>query len=196
MIAPSYWNLLGFSQAEDIMANNNINKWKWFEATNWVDTDESITVPLIYPELKDIFPAEWSTLANWAFSEYKNVKTNDLLIVTQCKNWKNALAYYKNWKLTLATYVSIWTSRHKTVSWEYNLTLDQIRRRSHKYQNSAMPYSINITGWFFLHQGWSNGKPQSHWCVRVPGFYQKWLYEHLPKTGSKIILNWLYFPTL
>ena len=195
MIAPSYWNLLWFSQATDIMTNNNA-KWKEFDVTNWVDEKESISIPLIYPELADYFPADWSSLANGAFSKYKDVKANDLIVVTQCKNWKNALAYYKNWKLTLATYVSIGTRWRRTVSWEYDLKHDQIRRRSHRYHNSAMPYSIWITWGYYLHQGWSNWKPQSHWCVRVPGLYQKWLYEHLPKENSKIILDWLYEPTL
>ena len=106
MIAPSYWNFLWFSQADDIMSNNN-HKWKDFEATNWVDANETLNVPLIYPELKGYFPEDWGSLAKWAFSNYKDVKAKDLLIVTQWKKRKNALAYYKNWKLTLATYVRV-----------------------------------------------------------------------------------------
>lgn len=194
MIAPSYWNLLGYSQAEDIIKTYNGLHTANFNASDWVDQKDTLSIPLIYPELKAYFPEDLDSLMK-NFSEYANETANDLIIVSQCDNWKNALAYYKNWKLRLATYVSIWTARRKTVSWAFELTHDRIRRRSRRYHNSAMPYSIWITWWYYLHQWWSNWKPQSHGCVRVPWLYEKWLYENLP-ANTKIILSGLYTPTL
>ena len=136
----------------------------------------------------------WDFL-NKFLPEYKNETGNDIIIVTQCKNGKNALWYYKNWKLKLATYVSIWTKHRATIKGKYYLKHDQIRRRSRRYHNSAMPYSISIKWWYYLHQWWSNWEPQSHWCVRVPWLYQKWLYENIPD-WTIIILDWLYKPTI
>ena len=195
MITPSYGNLLWFSQAEEIMKKYNSKKDKLFDANTVINADETIQIPLIYPELKSYFPKKWSDLAQ-KFPDYKNVVGNDLIIVTQCDNWKNALAYYKNWKLTLATYVSIGTRNRKTVTWEFDLKHDRIRRRSRRYHNSPMPYSMWITGGFYLHQWWSNWLPQSHGCTRVPGLYEWWLYNNLPTDGTKIILDGLYTPTL
>lgn len=69
-----------------------------------------------------------------------------------------------------------------------------------------MPYALHIKGGYFLHQGRSDGTPMSHGCIRVPGLYQKRIYENLPKRipnkedGENhiptIILDGLYSPTL
>jgi len=193
MIIPSYGNLLWFSQAESIVSDTT--KWKNFNVKDVVNKDDTIKVPLIYPELRNYLPNTWMELKKGVFSDYQDIEAQDLLIVTQCQNGKNALAYYKNWKLTLATYVSIGTLRNKTITWEYTLSHDRIRRKSRKYNSSAMPYSICITNGFYLHQGRSDGTPLSHGCVRVPGLYIKYLYENLP-SDSKIILYGLYEPTL
>lgn len=45
-----------------------------------------------------------------------------------------------------------------------------------KYK-APMPYAIQIKDGYFMHQGTSDGTPRSHGCIRVPGLYQKWLYE-------------------
>lgn len=192
MITPSYGNLLGHSQSSTIMMDMNNKKT---ENNEQLWENESINVPLIYPELRNYFPEDLKELLNKFLPEYKNETGNDIIIVTQCKNGKNALWYYKNWKLKLATYVSIWTKHRATIKGKYSLKHDQIRRRSRRYHNSAMPYSILIKWWYYLHQWRSNWKPQSHWCVRVPWLYQKWLYENIPD-WTVIILDWLYKPTI
>ena len=192
MITPSYGNLLWHSQSTTIMMDMNNKK---IENHDCISENESITIPLIYPELKSNFSDDLWDFLNKFLPEYKNETGNDIIIVTQCKNGKNALWYYKNWKLKLATYVSIWTKHRATIKGKYSLKHDQIRRRSRRYHNSAMPYSILIKWWYYLHQWRSNWKPQSHWCVRVPWLYQKWLYENIPD-WTVIILDWLYKPTI
>ena len=104
-----------------------------------------------------------------------------MLVVTKVWEGRNALAYYENGILKMATHVSIWLPYRKTITGAYDLSHDMIFRRSRKFDNAAMPYALHITEGFFLHQWWSDGQPRSHWCIRVPGLYQKWLYEHLPK---------------
>lgn len=189
MIEPTYGNLLWYSQTEYIM--RQLNKKNGVESSDWITGNEVIDVPMVYPELKNEFSENLSALLSKSFPEYKNETTKNMVIVTKCKNGKNALAYYKNWKLKLATYVSIGKLRTKTITGKYQLTPDQIRRRSKKYKRSPMPYSMLIDWWFFLHQWWSNWNPQSHWCVRVPGLYQKWIYENVP-SWTTIVLGWLY----
>jgi len=201
MISPSYWNFLWFSQAETII--NDYNKGhKHIQPTDWVSTDETLTIPFIYPELKSYFPENWSDLVTM-FPEYKDISENDLIFIARCDNWKSALSYYKNGKLKLATYVSLGNPHIRkairTTSWVFTLKIDIERRRSNAYWRSPMPYSIHVewawNWWVFLHQwkvDWSN---LSHWCCRVPWLYQQYLYQNLPKY-SKWILHNLYTPTL
>ena len=201
MIAPTYWNLLWYNQAETII--NNYNKWhRLIKPTDWVSADETLNIPLIYPELKSYFPENWSEVIT-EFPEYRGIFESDLLFVARCDNWKSALAYYKNGKLKLATYVSLGNPKLKkaiaTPSWIFTLIKDNIRRRSTSFWNSPMAYAIHIlwawNGWVYFHQWWLNWFDQSHWCWRSPWAQQKYLYEHLPKQ-SKCVLHDLYNPTL
>lgn len=161
--------------------------------------NEEITFPLIYPELEAFFPKKLETLLLYpSFEKYSNQMMKHTIIVSCCENGKTALAYYENWKLKLATYVSAWTKNHKTIKGKYPLNHSSIYRRSQKYNRAPMPYSLNINWGYFLHQWRSNGNPQSHGCIRVPGLYIKWLYEHLPRSQKEtiIVLEDLYTPTL
>lgn len=109
MIQPNYGNLLGFSQAENIMRDyNDLPDSVEFSATKRLESKDKIRFPLIYPELEGYFPKERETLClNESFSKYQDIKANHLFVVSRCKNGKNALAYYEYRKLKLATYVSI-----------------------------------------------------------------------------------------
>lgn len=178
-----------------------------FSAKTRLKNEDKIRFPLIYPELKHYFPDSLKNLwqNNEAFLPYKRENIDHLLIVSKCENGKNALAYYEQGRLKMATYVSIGNPRTKTIRGSFPVKHDAIFRRSRKYQNAAMPYSLHIKGHYFLHQGWSDGSPRSHGCIRVPGLYQKWLFEHLPILNSEtiekdkiptIILEGLYTPTL
>ncbi len=109
MIQPNYGNLLGFSQAENIMRDyNGLPDSVEFSATKRLESKDKIRFPLIYPELEGYFPKERETLClNESFSKYQDIKAAHLLVVSRCENGKNALAYYERGKLKLATYVSI-----------------------------------------------------------------------------------------
>lgn len=98
----------------------------------------------------------------------------------------------------MTSYVSIGTNNHKTVEGHYSITPDAIFRRSRKYDSAPMPYALHITGGYFIHQGVSDGTPRSHGCIRMPGLYQKRLYEYIKKQAQKpeIIMTGLYQPTL
>jgi len=197
MITPNYWNLLGYSQAETIMKDYNNNWDKPFDAYDRLSENETINIPLIYPELKSYFPENRSELAK-KLPEYETINKPHLTVVTQLDNWKNALAYYKNWKLKVATYVSIGKGK-RTPTWKYTLKRDSVFRRSREFNNAPMANAMHIDwAWkwgVFTHQWESNGYTLSHWCIRVPWFYQHYLYYELPEE-STIVLVGLYTPTL
>ena len=197
MIVPNYWNLLGYSQAETIMKNYNNNWDKPFDVYDRLSENDTINIPLIYPELKSYFPENLSELSK-KLPEYETINDPHLNVVTQLDNWKNALAYYKNWKLKVATYVSIGKGK-RTPTWEYTLKRDSVFRRSREFNNAPMPNAMHIDwAWkwgVFTHQWEGNGYPLSHWCIRVPWFYQHYLYYELPEE-STIVLVGLYTSTL
>lgn len=185
-------NMLWATQAKTILSQYNTNN---IEQKNFIEQLESwITIPLIYPELKTIFPATLSELkTSPAFQKilekhnYKLDKPHIILII-KTENGKNALAYYAEDKLAMATYTSLGTRNHKTIKGEFWLRHDNIFRKSMKYK-APMPYAIQIKDGYFMHQGTSDGTPRSHGCIRVPGLYQKWLYEQLQNKTSKIIIH-------
>ncbi len=80
----------------------------------------------------------------YKFSNY-NFSNPNTLILLKTKSGRHALAYYQKGKLTMASFVSIGTAEHKTISGQYTITPDQIRRRSRKYKNAPMPYSLHIS---------------------------------------------------
>lgn len=59
---------------------------------------DHLTIPNIYPDLHNYFPAALDQLlSNKPFQEYKNkITSSDVVVITRCENQKAALAYYKN----------------------------------------------------------------------------------------------------
>lgn len=97
MITPNYGNLLGFSQAETILRGYNAFPDSLeFSPVQRVEVEETINIPLIYPELKEYFPEKRdSLLYDKDFEKYQDIKTDHLLVASQCDNGKVALAYYE-----------------------------------------------------------------------------------------------------
>lgn len=61
---------------------------------------------------------------------------------------------------------------------------------SYRYTNQLgwpawMPYSIQFSGHYFLHEGWLPGYPDSHGCVRVGEKDARFLYERL-RIGDRV----------
>jgi lipoprotein-anchoring transpeptidase ErfK/SrfK len=64
---------------------------------------------------------------------------------------------------------------------------------SSKYRNQLgmqawMPWSVQIHGSYFLHEGWLPGYPDSHGCVRVGAKDAKFLYTNL-RRGDRIVVT-------
>ena len=193
MITLNETNLLWASQSEKILSEFNSHDPK---LTFQEKLEKGIKIPIIYPELKKYFPETLIEVEqDPQFKNYRLSNPNTLILL-KTQNGKHALAYYQKGKLTMASFVSIGTAQHKTISWQYAITPDLIRRRSRKYKNAAMPYSLHISWGYFLHQWKSNGYPLSHGCIRVPWLYQQWLYKQI-KQGkqTQIIIHKPYETT-
>lgn len=185
MISLNATNLLWASQSEKILSEFNAHDQK---LTFEEKLGKGIKVPIIYPGLKTYFPQTLLEVQqDPQFSNYSFSNPNTLILL-KTKSGRHALAYYQNGTLAMTSFVSIGTLRHKTISDQYTITPDQIRRRSRKYKNAPMPYSLHVSGGYFIHQGTSTGYPLSHGCIRVPWLYQQWLYKQIKQEGNTQII--------
>jgi len=115
-----------------------------------------------------------------------NVPKNndDIIFIFRNKDINNKfiLLYYKDWKLKIATYVSPWKKWHYTAKRLYYIWYKEIVHYSKKYQNTPMPFSQHLAGWYFLHMWWKvDGKPRSHGCIRLGWIAAKQLWEDTNK---------------
>ena len=98
MIGSNLGNVLGYGQAEKIMRErNNYPSPMQFQAIQKYDNLETLSFPLIYPDLKEVFPAQWEEfLENADYLKEKDEKADHLLVVTNFEDGKQALAYYED----------------------------------------------------------------------------------------------------
>ena len=165
-----------YNHIDNNLSNMNITSLK----------DQTLEIPYIYPDLQDKFPLTLSEYqAQSPYKEHSKLKntTNDLVVIKKVEG-KFALCYYQNGAMKLATYVSPWKEDlWKTPTGVFSLDYKIQEKTSQLYDDAAMPYSIHVhgagKGWIFLHQGYSDGNPQSHGCIRVPWIYQKYLFENI-----------------
>lgn len=178
--------------------------------------EKEFVFPNIFDSLNIEFPDNLSDFLK-KYPEYTKEIWDSItfVIIRKLDNWKFAMAYYKEEKLFLATHVSPWVkSRPKNkekkdkVTWETKIVTipwwnnspkwvfyinkdEQFKfKKSFKFESSPMPYAIQIYKWIFLHHGQDvDWQKRSHWCIRVPGFYQKLLYDNID-SWTKIIICW------
>ncbi|ASQ90397.1 L,D-transpeptidase [Prosthecochloris sp. GSB1] len=74
---------------------------------------------------------------------------------------------YENGALLFWGPISSGTKSHPTWPGEFVVNYKQRHKRSIKYNNAPMPYSINYDGPYFIHQQALPGHPASHGCVRL-----------------------------
>jgi len=106
--------------------------------------------------------------------------------------WKKILRVYKEWNLEIACYVSPWKRSTRTPRYKRKLpgNIDMYHASGNReYRWAVMPYWVLVDWniWIYLH--WSSDiidwRWRSHWCIRVPLFYQKKLYE--------LVKSWVEF---
>jgi hypothetical protein len=128
----------------------------------------------------------------WFVPETKNFIWSKNRIIIKKYGRKKIMLVYLDWVLEIATYVSPWKTSTKTPRYFIKIPwiTDKYHASSNKeYKWAVMPYWVLVNGeiWIWLHGSWDivDWKPRSHWCIRVPLFYQKRLYE--------LVKSWVNF---
>lgn len=210
------YKLIYESYNKEILKKNE--KWEILDDKK-LYLENEITFPLIFDWLKTTFPESLDDFMTKNEEFKKDVKdSKTVIVITKNPENKFALAYYKEWKLTLATHISPGKISKAKTKEEYNEEIWEIEtivtekewintptwtfyikkgektfiryKRSKDYGDAPMPYAIWIAWWTFLHH-WANvdGKKRSHWCIRVPGFYQEVLYS-MVEDKTKIVIKY------
>lgn len=127
-----------------------------------------------------------------SFKIKQNIDTQWEIIYVFKIEWKTALAYYSKWELKIASYVT-WWKENKTYKirtyWKrdavklyfsnsYPIKIDE-EDWSEEIGWAVMPYATHVEWWIRIHWSdwvvdWYN---HSKWCIRVPLFYMKEIYE-------------------
>lgn len=144
---------------------NNI----WYKELYWYKLPKNVSWTFIQ---------EW--LENFDFNDELNTERAQIFVSNI--NGKTVLRFYLDWVLQTATYVSVWTRKHKTSRWNFtsNNYLDKYHTSSNsEYRWAVMPYAIHVVWWIRIHGStWIiNWYPRSHWCIRTPLFFVKSIYD-------------------
>ena len=88
MIGSNLGNVLGYGQAEKIMRErNSYPSPMQFQAIQKYDNLKTLSFPLIYPDLKEVFPDQWEEfLENEDFLKYKDENADHMLVVTKVED--------------------------------------------------------------------------------------------------------------
>ncbi|MBK1646771.1 L,D-transpeptidase [Thiocapsa imhoffii] len=92
--------------------------------------------------------------------------------------------YTENDQIVRTGPISSGKEGHATPRGEFSVLSKQQDKVSYRYTNQLgwnawMPYSIQFSGHYFLHEGWLPGYPDSHGCVRVGERDARFLFERL-----------------
>ncbi len=160
---------------------------------------QKIYVKDILPELLKYFHYNLEDY----ISQNNDIKSEELaddeIIVIQRDgqgNW--ILWYYDRWVLQMTSYSSLWIQGNNTPNWLFRTTwYKQAQKVSYKYDNFPMPYSIQldiIWNWpghfpYFIHAGYTDGSDRSRWCIRLPGYFAKKLFQDVWDNVAVYISN-------
>jgi hypothetical protein len=120
----------------------------------------------------------------------ENIFNKTIIYITKAWDY-HIICLYKEWKLVFWSFTSLWTNLNKSLENKiFSLSPKNtfISRRSKKYNNAIMPYSILVDGWFYIHWWLTDGRPRSHWCYRLPLYYAKWLFDIVKNNSEPSIL--------
>lgn len=100
--------------------------------------------------------------------------------------------YFEDDQLVWAGPISAGTQQHPTPRGKYLVQSKNINKRSGSYTNffdrpTPMPYSLQFTGPYYVHEGYVTGRPESHGCVRLRHEDAKFVYERM-RIGDRIVV--------
>lgn len=160
------------------------DKWYFYWQGLWVNYEWTYFSEDL---IKDLKKYKIDYLINW---------NSNLIKVEKLPNWKYYLLMYVSWTLQVATYVSPGTNSNRTPQnrtdkidflTKYKVSNSYPKRESGWNWWAAMPFSfeMNAANWIYWHVWSVNWRWRSHWCVRVPAYYQYGIYNLLEKNWSK-----------
>lgn len=158
--------------------------------TKVINDLEYLAFPLVYDELEWKLPDNLSEiLLEEKFTKYSSDldSVKNLIIVTSLENWSYVVWYYVDSKLFLASYCSIGRLK-STPKWLFDIKRKIFDKRSFKYENAPMPYSLHLDWNIFIHQWYSDWTKRSKGCIRLPWLYQEVLYYH-SKVWTKVLIE-------
>ena len=165
-------------------------------------------------ETKLTMPKQWTAIATWLENipnRLSNLsKTNNVYVLKNKQN-KFALYYFLWWELKIATYISPWAKltlstkvTNQKIRYDKNelvhFSWNDPKLDNWKWVWTIMPWSINIPKgpWEFAHSSlgtyskwdflWVNWTMASHWCTRMPPFYNSALLKYLKNLSSYITI--------
>lgn len=100
--------------------------------------------------------------------------------------------YFEDDQLIWSGPISSGTPEHPTPEGDYRVQQKDINKRSGSYTNyfeqpTPMPYALQITGPYWVHEGYVTGQPESHGCVRLRHEDAKFVYGRI-KVGDRILI--------
>lgn len=100
--------------------------------------------------------------------------------------------YFEDDQLVWTGPISSGTPAHPTPRGKYLVQSKDINKRSGSYTNyfdrpTPMPYSLQFTGPYFVHEGYVTGQPESHGCVRLRHEDAKFVYSRM-RLGDRIVV--------
>ncbi len=137
---------------------------------------------------------KWTYFNKQLLAELWKIRAKrDWIYVNKTKSWKYYIEVFKNRKLEVLSYVSIGEKRKsQQIVWKnYRNSLKDKNHISSNYWD-IMWYGIHIAWSFRIHIWEVNWFEKSHWCVRVPLFYQQKIYDTFKKGWMIFIWKNLY----
>lgn len=101
--------------------------------------------------------------------------------------------YVEDNRVVISGPISSGNAEHPTPTGDFRVLSKDIDKRSGKYtnyfnDNTPMPYSLQFTGPYFVHEGWVPGYADSHGCVRLHYENAKLLFSRI-KVGDRILVK-------
>lgn len=101
--------------------------------------------------------------------------------------------YFEDDQLVWTGPISSGTPEHPTPRGKYLVQSKDINKRSGSYTNffdrpTPMPYALQFTGPYYVHEGYVTGQPESHGCVRLRHEDAKFVYSRIG-VGDRIVVD-------
>jgi hypothetical protein len=100
--------------------------------------------------------------------------------------------YFEDDQLVWSGPVSSGSEEHPTPKGRFSVLSKNINKRSGSYTNyfdqpTPMPYSLQFSGPYFIHEGWLPGHAASHGCVRLRYEDARFVYSRM-RVGDRVMV--------